>query len=189
MGVFGVFFAKAVGLSLSQLGVISGVSAIVSAGLLFPCGFLGDKFHPIRTMLTAVVAQAVLSALPLVFLIFRISPDAAFQVWCIVFGVSVPVMALFLASELPTYMKILPHEKFGQFASAAALVRSLFTMCAGLTLGLLIDWTKTTLSDPNTAYLFLPLWPTVLQAMSAFCLWMCFLQWKRLGGDTSYSPP
>ncbi len=185
--IFGIFFARTIGVSLAQIGAFTGIGAGVSAALLIPCGFLSDKFHPIRTLLIASTLAVGCSSLGLVFLFFPVSPEHAFMVWCIVSGAALPVMALFAASELPTYMSILPKHRFGQFAAATALLRSVFTIFAGLTCGLIIDWLKGV--DPDRAFLYLPIWPTIFQSISAFCLWRLYLRWKALGGGDSYVPP
>jgi len=185
--VFLIFFSRSVGLSLEQFGLYTGIGAGISAALLIPCGILSDKFHSLRTMLAASWLAAACSSLPLVFLLFKVPQEMGFMAWSIAFGLSLPVMALFTASELPTYMSILPKQRFGQFCAATALLRSVFTIFAGLICGLLIDWLK--LVDPSRAYLYLPLWPILFQTLSAICLGLLYLEWKKLGGDKSYVPP
>jgi MFS family permease len=185
--VFLLFFSRSVGLSLEQFGLYTGIGAGVSAVFLIPCGILSDKFHSLRTMLVASWLAAACSALPLVFLLFDIPQEMGFAVWSMAFGVSLPVMALFTASELPTYMSILPKQRFGQFCAATALLRSVFAIFAGLICGLLIDWLKEI--NPSRAYLYLPIWPVVFQTLSAICVGLLYIEWKKLGGDRSYVPP
>jgi len=185
--VFLIFFSRSVGLSLEQFGLYTGIGAGISAVLLIPCGILSDKFHSLRTMLVASWLAAACSSLPLIFLFFNVPQEMGFMAWSIAFGLSLPVMALFTASELPTYMSILPKHRFGQFCAATALLRSVFTIFAGLICGLLIDWLK--LIDPSRAYFYLPFWPILFQTLSAICLGLLYLEWKKLGGDKSYVPP
>lgn len=185
--VFLIFFSRAAGLSLEQYGLYTGIGAGISAALLIPCGVLSDRIHPLRTMLIACVLAAGCSVLQLAFLVISIPPEMGFAVWSGVFGLSIPVLALFTASELPVYMSLLPKHRFGQFCSATALLQSLFTVAAGLTCGLLIDWLKTI--DAARAYLYLPLWPSVFKTLSAIGLILLYREWKKLGGDKSYIPP
>jgi Major Facilitator Superfamily. len=185
--VFVVFFAQSLGISLAQFGQYTGAGAIVSAVLLLPCGFLSDRFHPLRTLLVAVLLMAGCSLLPLVFLFVTVSPEKAFPVWCVTFGAGLPVLALFAAAELPTYMSVLPRERYGQFSAATAMLKSVFAMTAGLLCGLLLDGLK--MWDPGRAYFYLPLWSASFQAVAAFFLWRLYRHWKALGGVKGYVAP
>lgn len=185
--VFLVFFAQSLGLSLTQFGQYTGAGAIVSAILLLPCGVLSDRFHPLRTLLVAVTLMVGCSLLPLVFLLYPVPPEKAFLVWCVTFGASLPVMALFAAAELPTYMSVLPRDRYGQFSAATAMVKSAFAVGAGITCGLLLDGLK--MHHPDRAYHFLPLWTASFQAAALFFLWQLHRRWKALGGRRGYVPP
>ncbi len=186
-GVFTYFFYSSLGITLEQFGLYTGWGTFISAALLLPCGFLSDRFSPLRTLLVAGVLGVGCSALPLVFLVFPVPPENAFLVWCLAFGASIPVMALFTASELPTYMSVLPRNRFGQFSAATAMTRSVFTVIAGLSCGLLLDWLKAV--DPARAYYYLPVWVVTFQGIAVFCLWRLHNRWKKLGGSESYVPP
>lgn len=187
--VFVVFFSRSVGLSLEQFGMYSGAAAVVSAVLLFPCGFLADKFHPLRMMVLAVGGLAVVSLFPLVFLFVKVDPQNVFAVWCGTAGLSIPFITLLVATELPTCMQILPKDRFGQFASATAMVRSLAALSAGLLCGLAFDFLKGTVERPETAYWYLPIWPAIFHAISAAFLFLVYLEWKRLGGREHFRSP
>lgn len=186
-GVFMVFFAQSLGISLAELGAYTGTGAFVSAALLLPGGFLSDKYHPVRALLIAGVLAVACSALPLAFFFLPIAPQNAYLAWCLVFGASIPVMALFTASELPTYMTILPKHRFGQFCAATAMMRSIFTVCAGLICGILLDWVK--VMDPARAYFYLPFWTITFQGAAIFFLWRLYIRWEKLGGSKFYVPP
>ena len=185
--VFLIFFAKSVGLTIEQFGLYTGGAAILAAVLLLPCGALSDKFRPIRTLLLSTSLLAGLSLLPLVFLVFPIEAGKAFPVWCVVFGLSVPVTALFFASEMPIYMQLLPREKYGQFCASTSLVRSVAAMIAGVSCGLFLDGARGFTKSPDEAYRYLPIWFSVFQGLSAMCLWLLYREWKRRGGDTQTS--
>lgn len=185
--VFIIFFAQSLGLSLAQFGQYTGTGAILSAVLLLPCGFLSDRLHPIRALLAAGVLMVGCSLLPLIFLLLPIAPEKMFLVWCVVFGASLPALALFAAAELPTYMSLLPRDRYGQFSAATAMLKSVFAMCAGIACGLLLDWLK--IRDPGRAYFYLPLWTALFQAVAVFFLWRLYLHWKALGGEMGYVAP
>ncbi len=181
--VFLIFFAKSLGITLEQFGLYTGGAAVVTAVLLLPCGILSDKFQPIRTLLFSTSALALFSLLPLVFLFFPMNPSLVFPVWCIVFGLSVPVTALFFASEMPIYMQLLPREKYGQFCASTSLVRSIAAMVAGVSCGLFLDRAKGFSEHPEHAYRYLPIWFSVFQGLSALCLWMLYREWKKRSAE------
>ncbi len=178
--VFQIFFARSAGLNLEQFGLYSGVAGGVSALLLLPGGVLSDKLTPLRTLLFAAAAQSIMAALPLVFLFFPIPQAKAFAVWCIVFGINLPFLALFTASELPAYMQIFPQQQYGQFSAATALVRSLVVVVFGLLCGLWMDWLKGIHADSASAYRYLPLWPTFFYSLATICLFLVRREWKRI---------
>ncbi len=178
IGVFGIFLGKTIGLGLEQLGVVAGVVSVVSALLLLPCGYLSDKFHPIRTALFAISALAILSLQSLGFFFFKIPAEYVFTVYCIIAGLSVPALALFTASEMPLYFRILPRDRFGQFAAATALLRSVACLIGGLLGGVLLDVLRSSFASPDDVYFVLPIWTSGFQLLSAFCLWRLYREWK-----------
>lgn len=188
IGVFQIFFATSLNITLEQYGMLAGAVQIGTAGLLIPCGFLADKFHPVRTMLWAATLVAALSPLSLVFLFFPESRNWAFPIWCIVAGLQVPAIALFMASELPTYMKILPKERYGQFSASTAMIRSVASLSGGLLGGILLDVVKGWTSA-DEAYRYIPFWTLFFQCLSVLCLWLLYQDWKKRGGAQGYTPP
>ena len=187
--VFQVFFAQSVGLSLTQLGQFTGSLGIIMAVLLLPCGVFSDRYHPVRAMRIAVTLLPFFSILPIVFALTTVPPNWAFFVWCVTFGATAPVMALYVASELPTYMQILPRDRYGQLCSSNAMVRSLATMAGGVLGGGFMDLMKNLTSNPDDAFRFVPLWLAGFQALSAVAFWLLYREWKQRGGREGYTPP
>jgi MFS family permease len=187
--VFQVFFAQSVGLNLAQLGQFLGTAGIVTAVLLFPCGVFSDRYHPVRTMRIAATMLPFFSILPIVFVLTRVPSEWTFFIWCVTCGATAPVMALYLASELPTYMQILPQERYGQFCSANAMVRSLSVMAGGVLGGGFLDLLKNLTPNPDDAFRLIPLWLAGFQALSAVAFWLLYREWKQRGGRDGYTPP
>jgi MFS family permease len=187
--VFQVFFAQSVGLNLTQLGQFMGTAGIVTAVLLFPCGVFSDRYHPVRTMRIAATMLPFFSILPIVFVLTRVPPEWTFFIWCVTCGATAPVMALYFASELPTYMQILPQERYGQFSSANAMVRSLSVMAGGVLGGGFLDLLKNLTPNPDDAFRLIPLWLAGFQALSAVAFWLLYREWKQRGGRDGYTPP
>lgn len=188
-GAFHIFFCKSIGLSLDQIGQYAGTALIVGAILLIPCGYLSDRFSPIRTLLFAAIFQSILSTLPLIFLFFSIPQQWVFLTYSIVLGINVPIAALFTASELPTGMQLLPRQQYGQFSASTALVRSLVVIVAGLLCGIFLDLLRPLHEDPSMAYRYLPFWTAFFQGLAAFFLWQVYREWKARGGIHHFTPP
>ena len=182
IAVFNVFFAQSIGINLEQLGKFYTGFLIVSAVLLIPFGFLADKLHPLRTIRIAATLMVVAAPLPLVFLLGWVPAESSFPIWCLVYGITAPIMALFTASELPTYMKILPRLQYGQFSAATALVRSLANTLGGFLGGAFIDFLTVLNRDPAFAYRYIPIWVIFFQALATVALWKLYAEWKRRGG-------
>ena len=187
--IFQVFFAQSLGLTLTQLGQFAGTMGIIMAILLLPCGVFSDRYHPVRTMRIAVTGLPFCSILPIVFLVVPIPSDWVFFVWCLAYGATAPATALWWASELPTFMQILPRERYGQFSASTAMVRSLATMAGGMLGGGFLDLLKSLMRNPDDAFYWIPLWVTGFQALSAVAFWLLYREWKKSGGRDGYTPP
>jgi maltose/moltooligosaccharide transporter len=187
--VFQVFFAQSMGLSLAQLGQFTGTLGIIMAFLLLPCGVFSDRYHPVRAMRIAVTLLPFFSILPIVFTLTTVPPDWVFFVWCLTYGATAPVMALYVASELPTYMQLLPRERFGQICSSNAMVRSLTLMAGGVLGGAFLDVLRSMSPNPDDAFRFIPLWLAGFQTLSAVAFWLLYREWKKRGGRNGYTPP
>ena len=140
-------------------------------------------------MRIAATAIPFFSILPIVFVVVPVPPDWVFLVWCLTYGAIAPVTALYWASELPTYMQILPRERYGQFSSSNAMVRSLATMAGGVLGGGFLDFLKTLSPNPDDAFRFIPLWLAGFQSLSAVAFWLLYTEWKKRGGRDGYTPP
>jgi len=86
-------------------------------------------------------------------------------------------------------MQILPRERYGQFSSSNAMVRSIAVMLGGVIGGASIDLIKPLFADPDHAFRLIPVWVVVLQFISAAAFWMLHAEWKKRGGRESYTPP
>jgi hypothetical protein len=98
-------------------------------------------------------------------------------------------MALYVVSELPAYMQLLPRERFGQLCSSTAMVRSLAVMAGGVLGGGFLDLLKNLTPNHDHAFRFIPLWLAGFQALSAVAFWLLYREWKQRGGRDGYTPP
>lgn len=116
ISLFGLFFSKALGLSMERYGEAAALQMAVSFGLAFPIGWLVDKFHPLRVV---AVLLAVFAGLTLwVFFVVR---TAEVYWWVVVFaGASAGAVVTASTALNPA---LLPKASFAQHYGAASMVR------------------------------------------------------------------
>ena len=180
LGVFNVFLQKSIGLDLAQIGMISGAVSFMNMMLTYPAGALGDRFHPLRVLLWVKVINLFFLPLGLIWLFFDFAPATAFYVSICITAVNLPFSVLTEAMMLPMYMRVLPLERYGQFCSANALVRSVATIAGGFVGGLFMDMMKHLYNGSDYAYRFIPLWSIFWSAIALFFLWRLYQDWKKL---------
>jgi MFS family permease len=180
MAVFNVFLQKSIGLDLAQIGFISGMVNAVNILLTYPAGALGDRFHPLRVLVWVKVVNLFFLPLGLIWLFFDFSPGVAFKVAIAISIINIPFGVLTEAMMIPMYMRVLPRERYGQFSSANALLRSLGVICGGFLAGAFIDIMKHFYHGSDYAYRFIPLWSIFWSAAALFFLWRLYQGWKLL---------
>ncbi len=189
MASFSVFYARSVGIDMATFGKIAAVSGIVGAILMYPAGSISDRKHPLRVMLFSVALLTLITPLSFVFLFFDFSPQISFAIYIATTALSIPIMALYSASELPMYMMVLPQSRYGQFCAANASVRSFFIMGSGVLAGTFLDCVKPYCSVPDFQYRFVPVWYFLFYLLSLVFLTLLWREWKARGGAGSYIPP
>ena len=171
--LFNVFFAeKNLGLSLDEFGKINGLVSLISIVLVYPLGWLVDKFHPLRVYICAVL----LVVLANVFGYFFTVDKNTYIVTTILLGV---VYALQSASYLPLFTALLPRERYGQFCSAQAIFNSILLIIANWGGGLFIDLT----GDYRNVYS----WDAFFTFAALLAMLMVWRGWKRYGGAAGLS--
>jgi len=187
--MFGIFFMQEMGLTMAQIGQLTGLGGIWTVALYYFGGMLADRFHPLRMLIVGVACNTVLGMTGLVWLFITPSPHTFFLVSLVVGIVAAPIGVLAGVSAMPAEMRIFPKERYGQFCSANALVRSVFVLLAGPFAGIFVDLMKRLHHGSDFAYRYIPVWTTVFGLLGFGCLSLLFLEWKRLGGDESFVPP
>ena len=188
-GSFHLLQARSIGVDLDFYGKTAAVAGIVSAVLMYPAGIISDRLHPLRVLMWATIALLVIQPLWLVFLFYDFSPAVSHGLFIAITAVTAPAMALYLAAELPMYMRILPKSRYGQFCSANAMARSFAIIIGGLLIGFALDWLAGLFSTKDYCYRFVPLWSLIFIGASLFFLRRLYSEWLQRGGVTSYHPP
>ena len=191
-GAFGLLVnTKYMGFDLDLIGKVGGICGVISIVLLYPAGTIADRFHPLRVLLGATTAQVALGIPGLFFTFFRhhLTLDTAIIIWIGFSAIGLPIGTLYAASELPTLMKLFPRERYGQFCSANALIRSIALIIGGIACGKFLDLAKWLHPDPVYCYRFVSVWNMFFQCCSCTLLFLLYREWKRMGGMHGYVPP
>jgi len=184
-----IFFQRDIGMNLEQIGLIGGVGGIVALCLTYPAGFIADKYHPLRVLFAARLLLLCLGPLSLAFVFFTMKPQTAYTYYFAISMLNLPASVLYGASLLPTEMRIFPKERFGQFCSAQAMIRSCGTILGGFLAGVVFDMVRNHYQGSDFAYRWLPLWSITFDTLSFICLINVYRGWKRYGGRDNYTPP
>ncbi|MCU0771112.1 MAG: MFS transporter [Verrucomicrobia bacterium] len=167
-------YAQTLGLTLDQFGKIKAWTFFVQVPVFLLAGPLVDRWHPLRLE----VAGLLLTALSFVAC-FVLIHDAASLQWCWI--LNQVCTAIVLGAYLALFPRLLPLDKYGQFFSANQIFG--FT---GVVLGpTLCGWMLETVRD----YRLIFLWCAAANGLSFLACVTLFVQWRRLGGDGSYTPP
>jgi Na+/melibiose symporter-like transporter len=186
---FTILQARSIGVDLDFVGKTTAVAGIITAALIYPAGILADRLHPLRVLIWATIALLLIQPLWLVFLFHDFSPAVSHGIFIGITAVAAPALAVYMAAELPMYMRILPKSRFGQFSSANAMVRSLAIIIGGLVIGLILDRLAVLFPVKDYCYRFIPIWSIACAGASLFFLRRLHADWLSRGGVESYLPP
>ena len=125
LSVFAVlFYTETIGISMSELGDVYVLSGIVGLIVAYPAGALVDRFRPLPTVLVCTAL-----AIPATFLM-----NFAYDMKTVILFlmVVVPINVVWDGAIQPLMVQVLPRDKYGQFCSANAMLRSLVRIFAPL---------------------------------------------------------
>jgi MFS family permease len=188
-GVFVIFFYQSLGLTLEQFGRVTFVASTAAALMNSVTGWLADRYHPIRIAIAGAVVQTIVAPVNLMWLWWHPDAGTVYHVLlALQIGLFAPTNALLATIDPPLFMRIFPRERYGQFCSANAMLRSIVAIVAGALLGACLDgiaahW------GPKVAYGCLPGWNALAYAVVLFALLKLYRSWQRHGGDRAYQPP
>lgn len=172
--IFNLLFAtRELGLTLKQFGFITAVATGITIPLFYLVGILVDKFHPIRIYM----AGSVLVIIANIIGFFWVHDYPSFSVVAILLAL---VYMLQTASSLPLGVMLVPHDRYGQFCSAAAMISALTLVAANSGGGWFID---------KLGYQYIYAWDLIFTTFGLIALGWVYRRWKALGGDKNYTPP
>jgi nitrate/nitrite transporter NarK len=172
---------------MQEIGDYKSWPPFIALFLHFPAGWLADRFHPLRVY-TVATAWAMLGTFAQCVWIFRDFGHDGNLIMLYVVGLStLPFLSVAEAAELPMYMRLLPKDRYGQFASANGMIRALarifFSVLMGMFIGAMAPWFG------ERRYTWVAGWQLFFQAVGVVFLVMLYRQWKQHGGNTNYIPP
>lgn len=160
--------------ALKQYGAVLARKDLIWIGIYFALVFVMRFFHPLRA---AIVGYVLMTAAAIGgFVLIR--SQQTFALFTILTFIAV---AIYLGGTAAMNARVLPQARFGQFASAGAMVFRISIALAAVAMGAVLDWTK------SNRYVFL--WMFVFQALGTVLAVMVYRDWKKLGGDEAYQPP
>jgi len=188
-GLYGVFLQKSMGMTLEDIGELAFAGSISSAVAIVACGWLADKYHPIRVVLVGTILQTIISPIGLMWLFWHPSPHIYFCVALVLgAGLSAPVTAMVWVQDPPLFMRIFPRERYGQFCSANSMCRSVAAIIAGPLVGEYLD-IMTKFYGADNAYRLMPLWSFTFHSLVLLTMIKLYRSWHSHGGDDAYAPP
>ena len=188
IGTFTIFFNQEMGLTLAQIGYISGLSSIVQMSAMYFMAIFVDRWHPIRICTYGAIFGVLAYGISLVWIFVTIPGTYFFWLNMGNAFIGAFMAALVGVAGLPCEMRIFPKSRFGQFCSAQAMLRNAFTVVAGVLAGLFIDAVKIFYGS-DFAYRFIFLWLVIFAGISAAFMVYAYREWYRLGGDKCFHPP
>ncbi len=193
IGVFGLYLNLSLGITLKQLAMLNTGVQFVQLVLSYPTGALADRFHPLRVWIWMMFFLLLIVPLNFVWLFGSFTSTQAFHITLALTAVDFPISMLLGAVWMPLMMRLLPREKFGQFCSFNALSGAIVNILASLSVAWFMTGMRRLLPDAvwgkDFCYRMIPAWRFPFIVVAMMFIWLLYREWKRLGGETHYSPP
>lgn len=168
------------GISLAKGGLRGIFMSIIAFVCVYPLGTLIDRWNPLKIHL-----WCGLIALPFPIAFFFFFHSYTFQLYAEM--LRWPVGTLMGMAAVPMAIMLYPKTKYGQMASANALVRQAVAAIAGPLGAILMDvMTSKALDTDYFRYGFLCQF--IAQALSLAAMFGVYVYWKKLGGDSYVAP-
>jgi len=188
--MFNIFFLRDMGLDLKQIGIYGAVGQVASVVAMYVTAIYVDRWHPLRI----TTYCALFSAITTVYgnwIWLPVTVPAIMFFWLNIGGTVTQVFGQNLSANagLPLFMRLMPSSRYGQFCSAAALIRSAGGTISGLFAGAFLDWLKWLYDGSDFAYRFIFVWVSLFSIVTAVFVFKLYREWKRMGGDEGYRAP
>ena len=175
LNAYTIFYAQSLDVSMDTLGKYLALTYVFSFVLSYPLGVLADKFHPVRTSMTAIFAYVLLCMAGIICVKGQIS----FAIVFILHGV---ISGCYGTLSSSYGQRLFPKSFFAQFNSGMSIVRSEAFTLAAPAIGKILDWS-------SNQYHYVFYMGGILALVGATCMYVVWRKYEQLGGDRSYQPP
>jgi Na+/melibiose symporter-like transporter len=159
---------------LQSYGAVLALRDLIWIGIYLALVPIMYKLHPMKAAVVGYVLMTAAAGASF----FLVHDPTSFRIMTIVTFVCV---ALYLGGTAALNPRMLPREKFGQFASAGAMLFRLSVAGASIGMGLLLDFAG------SNRFVFL--WFFSFNVIGLLLAIWVYIDWKRLGGEAGYTPP
>jgi len=167
-------YAATLGLTLQEFGRVKGWTFLIQIPIFFLMGPLIDRFHPIRISLIGMFLTSVTY-----FACYWVIQGSTSLL--VAWSINQGAIAVFLGAGAALTPRLLPRERYGQFFSANQTFGYIGLILTPPICGLLLGQIR----DYRYIFIFCGTCTTV----AFLSLVTLYRQWRRLGGDTGFSPP
>jgi len=175
VNTFSVYHARSLNVSDDHYGKSLALSYAISLVLSYPIGILADRFHPLRL---GIIVMTFYSAVTLYGFLFATGMWTFFAA----FVLHTVVSGAYFTGTASIGQRLLPRDRFAEFASAAGIVGAVCFMILPPTLGMFIQH-----MHHNYRYVFLL--GSILSGATVAAYVGLFVQYLKLGGDAGYVAP
>lgn len=175
VNIFSIPYAESLNVSMERYGSCLALTYFVSLCLSYPLGWLADRFHPLRMALATLVGYLLVA----LWGWFNVQSEQSFTTAWVLHGV---LSGCYFTSAASLGQRLFPHERYAQFASAAAMVTAPVNMVFAPLVGLIID-------ETGNLYRFTFLMGAILASLALGAGLVVHARFMLLGGPTHYQPP
>jgi maltose/moltooligosaccharide transporter len=188
------FLTLSLVLTMTNIGVLSGINAIITPIFLLFVGALVDRWHSVRVYGYLGLYGIFFCLSGTIWLFVEHPSPIVYMITAVIGGVfAAPAGAMAGVAGLPRVFALLPRDKFGQYNGAMCMIRAVGIFLGGILAGMYLDWIKSVVparaEDPNWVYRYMFPYSAFFGILASFCSYKVYRGWKRLGGDKSYVPP
>lgn len=175
VNIFAIPYAKYMGVSMDLYGKTVAFTFFISLCLTYLLGWLADRFHPLRLAIAILFVYAVIC----IFGSFWVNNSTTFLIAWVLHGV---VSGTYFTGAASLALRLFPHEKFAQFASAGAIFGALANMVMAPVVGRMID-------ASGSVYRYTFVAGFAFTVLALLCGLRVYRQFRKFGGPDHYVAP
>jgi predicted MFS family arabinose efflux permease len=179
----GTLLARDIGMSVADAGKVFSWVSIAGLVLYWPLGWLSDKIHATRLAAISAAMTFVVFALS----IWLVRGPVTFWLFTLLWAIA---WLGYISACVPLMLLILPKDRYGQFASANAVLYAAALMAANYGGGYFVDKFGPLgfINHGQSGYSAIYWWSAACAGLSFICLLLLYRGWKFYGG-AAYVPP